>query len=151
MPPPAQAGLWWELTVLLALTDGPACSVQATVAVSGEMDVATVPALHAAARAVAGAAQPHPGQPVVLVLDLERVTFLDSSGLHLLEDLHAESIERGWTLQLVPPAAPAPRRLLRFAAGRRWLPPDLLEHDLAPGPEPDGPSPTRARGPAKAA
>ena len=126
-----------QLTVLLALTNGLGSSIQAVALVSGEIDVATVPALHAAARAVAAAAHPQPSQSVVLVLDLAGVTFLDSSGLHLLEALHADGLERGWVLQVIPPAAPALHDLLCLAANRGWLPPNLLQRHPSPATAPD--------------
>ena len=134
--PGVNAGPDPQLTVLLAVTPGPGSAVRAEATVSGELDMGTISTLRAAVKAVATAAHPHPTQPLVLVLDLQGVTFLDSSGLHLLEELHAHVVEQGWALRVVPPTAPAPRRLFRLAASRGWLPPNLVRARL-PAPRTD--------------
>src|SRR5689334_7167127 len=84
----------------------------------GEIDISSVRHLHVAALSAVAAAEPRPDEPVTLTLDWEQVTFLDSSGFHVLSDLHAEGLERGWRLELVMPSAPAPAHLLRLAARR---------------------------------
>ena len=134
--PGVNAGQDPQLTVVLAVTPGPGAAVRAEATVSGELDAATIPTLRAAVQAVATAAHPHPTQPLVLVLDLRGVTFLDSSGLHLLEELHANRVEQRSALRVLPPTAPAPRRLLRLAASRGWLPPNLVDPGV-PAPRTD--------------
>ncbi len=121
-----------QLTVLLAVTPSAVDGVRAVVAASGEIDVATVEPLHAAALSIVRAAHPRPGQALLLVLDLAAVTFLDSSALHFLVDIHAQGIDEGWTVELRLPAATGPCRLLHLAASLGWLPPDLLQHRAPP-------------------
>jgi hypothetical protein len=145
----ANADVEAQLRVFRAVTADPEGGVRAMAVLSGELDVATVTPLHAAARAVATATHPHPSVP--LVLDMERVTFLCSVGLHLLEDLHADGIERGWALQVIPPSAPGPSKLLRLAVSRGWLPPNLLQRRALPRPRPPFPPPAAERSPAAAA
>jgi anti-anti-sigma regulatory factor len=116
-----------QLHVSLALMTGRHGGARAVVVAAGEIDLATVGPLRAAARAVAAAAHPRPDHPVPLVLDWERVVFLDSSGVHFLQDMHAEGLTEGWALQLRPPSAAAPVRLLRLAADHGWLPRQLAQ------------------------
>jgi anti-anti-sigma regulatory factor len=125
-----------QLQLSVAVTTDLDGDARAVVAASGEIDIASVGPLRAATLALASAAQQRPGVSVTLVLDWERVTFLDSSAVHLLQNIHAVGVERGWALELIPPAAPAPGRLLQFAADRGWFP-DILTAALAapvPGP-----------------
>lgn len=91
------------------------------VEVSGELDIATMGPLRAAALGVVTAAHQRGNRPIQLLLDWERVEFLDSSAVHFLEDICAEGLVRGWTVQLRPPTAPAPARLLQLAVARGWL------------------------------
>jgi anti-anti-sigma factor len=65
----------------------------------GELDMATVETLRAALDAVETAAR--------LVLDLRGLSFIDSTGLHLLVALHERAQRDGFQLALVAPAAPA--------------------------------------------
>jgi anti-anti-sigma factor len=71
-----------------------------TLPVSGEVDLASIGDLIAAARACLAAA------PSVLEVDLAEVTFIDSSGLGALVRIRNEAVERGVQLVLVhlPPA-----------------------------------------------
>lgn len=98
---------------------------RAVVVVAGELDVATVGPLRAATLDLVLAADPRPDRRVELLLDWGSVTFLDSSAVHFLEDISAEGVRRGWTVQLRPPSAAAPAGLLRFAASQGWIPPHL--------------------------
>lgn len=91
------------------------------VAVSGELDIATMVPLRAAALKVVTAAHRRGNDPIQLLLDWERVEFLDSSAVHFLEDICAEGLVRGWTVQVLPPSASAPARLLQLAVDRGWL------------------------------
>jgi anti-anti-sigma factor len=65
------------------------------VALSGEIDLAAVDAVEKKVRALVE------GQPDVLVLDLRRVEFMDSSGLRLVLRLDQEQRERQGRLVLV--------------------------------------------------
>ena len=96
------------------------------VEVAGELDIATVGPLRAAAFGVVTAAQRRGSRPIQLLLDWEGVEFLDSSAVHFLEEIWAEGLVRGWTVQLLPPSASAPARLLQLAADRGWLPRNLV-------------------------
>ncbi len=74
---------------------------RATVRVNGELDLATVPTLRGETQALLqqGASR--------IVLELSELTFIDSSGLSLLIELHNRSTEEGWTLQLTRPSQKA--------------------------------------------
>ncbi|MBA3742557.1 STAS domain-containing protein [Sporichthya sp.] len=115
-----------QLQLSLAVTTAGDRGTRASLVASGEIDIASARQLHAAALAVVATANPRPEEPVTLVLDWEQVKFLDSSGVHLLQDIHAEGLERGWGLELILPSAPAPTRLLRFAADLGWFPRQLI-------------------------
>jgi anti-anti-sigma factor len=65
-----------------------------TVAVTGELDVATAPLL--ADRLVAAEA----GAARLIVLDLSDVSFIDSTGLHVILGAHARSQQNGGRLRL---------------------------------------------------
>lgn len=70
------------------------------VSIGGDVDHATIPEVQASvATAVTG-------EPVVLVVDLSAVTFLDSAGLALMVSLHAQ---RPGRLRLVAPTSVARR------------------------------------------
>jgi anti-sigma B factor antagonist len=69
------------------------------VAVDGEIDLATAPELRDVIRQAFG------GHPETLVIDLARVTFIDSSGLHALIDADRRSTAAGIRLIIVPAAA----------------------------------------------
>ena len=69
----------------------------------GELDLATVETLRAALDAVRGAGR--------LVLDLRGLSFIDSTGLHLLVALHARAQNDGFQLTLLAPAAPIDRAI----------------------------------------
>jgi anti-anti-sigma factor len=64
------------------------------VAVSGELDVATAPLL--AARLMEAEA----GEASLIVLDLSGVSFMDSTGLHVILSAHARSQQNGGRLRL---------------------------------------------------
>jgi len=69
----------------------------------GELDVATVETLRAALDEVE-----HSGR---LVLDLRDLSFIDSTGLHLLVALHQRACRDGFQLTLIAPAAPADKAI----------------------------------------
>jgi anti-sigma B factor antagonist len=71
----------------------------ASVSPRGELDLGTVETLRAALDAVEDAGR--------LVLDLRGLSFIDSTGLHLLVELHERAQHDGFQLTLVAPAAPA--------------------------------------------
>jgi anti-sigma B factor antagonist len=65
----------------------------------GELDIGTVETWHAALDGI---------EPVGrLVLDLRGLSFIDSTGLHLLVELHQRAQRDGFQLTLIAPAAPA--------------------------------------------
>ena len=70
----------------------------------GELDLATVETLRAALDGIEDAGR--------LVLDLRGLSFIDSTGLHLLVALHQRAQRDGFQLMLVAPAAPADRAIL---------------------------------------
>jgi anti-anti-sigma factor len=69
----------------------------------GELDLATVETLHIALDCAESAAR--------LVLDLRGLTFIDSSGLHLLVALHQRAQRGGLQLTLLAPGAPVDRAI----------------------------------------
>jgi anti-sigma B factor antagonist len=101
---------------------GPAFTVEVArepdcvrIALRGELDLATVDQAHEALSRT----EVRPSNTVVL--DLSRVTFIDSSGLRfvLLADRRAQ--EEGWHLQLVP-APPEVQRIFRTTRLEERLP-----------------------------
>jgi stage II sporulation protein AA (anti-sigma F factor antagonist) len=73
----------------------------------GEIDIAAVPALERRLMAV-------PNTLHELILDLSAVTYLDSSGVRLLHELHDRMQLRGQQLIVVCPADTGPRRVLEL-------------------------------------
>jgi anti-sigma B factor antagonist len=69
----------------------------------GELDMATAETLRAALDGVENAGR--------LVLDLRGLSFIDSSGLHLLVALHERAQRDGFQLTLIAPAAPADKAI----------------------------------------
>jgi anti-sigma B factor antagonist len=84
-------------------------------AISGEVDVATVPAVRSALEAVfdSGADE--------LWLDLCGTTFMDSSGLHAMFDAHARAEKSGSRLEIVCPQGPV-RRLFEIVGYSERIP-----------------------------
>ncbi len=112
------------LQVSLAVLPERNGSFRASVEVTGEIDIATVGLVRTAVLAFAAAPRTR-GRAVRLVLDWQGVSFLDSSGVYLLEELRAKATEERWSLQWMPPTAPGPARLLGLAADHGWLPRQL--------------------------
>jgi anti-anti-sigma factor len=79
-------------------------------AVAGELDLATAPALHDAVTRILGDA----AEPPSVVIDLGEVSFLDSSGLGALLRARADVLAAGGRLTLGP-VAPGPRRVIAIA------------------------------------
>jgi anti-sigma B factor antagonist len=71
------------------------------VIVSGELDFAAVPRLMAEAEALLEQSARH------LILDLGRMTFVDSSGLSLFIALNDRAAHEDWTLSLTKPPSGA--------------------------------------------
>jgi anti-anti-sigma factor len=69
----------------------------------GELDLVTVETLRAALDGIESTER--------LVLDLRSLSFIDSSGLHLLVALHQRAQRDGLRLTLVAPAAPVDRAI----------------------------------------
>ncbi len=75
----------------------------AVVLARGELDLATADTLRAALDRIGGAAR--------LVLDLRGLSFIDSTGLHMLVALHERAQREGFRLTLVAPPAPVDRAI----------------------------------------
>jgi anti-anti-sigma factor len=69
----------------------------------GELDIATVEILRAALDGIESAQR--------LVLDLRRLSFIDSTGVHLLMALYQRSQRDGFALTLVAPVPPIDRAI----------------------------------------
>jgi len=65
----------------------------------GELDIATAPQLEQEVRSVLARSVRE------IVIDLSRLTFIDSSALRLFIVLNERSAEQGWTLGLIRPTA----------------------------------------------
>ncbi len=84
-------------------------------ALSGELDIATAPALQGAVEtALAGGAQR-------LLIDLAGLSFVDSSGLRLFILLSQRAPQEGWTLELTRPGEAA-RSVFRMTGAEDNLP-----------------------------
>jgi anti-sigma B factor antagonist len=68
---------------------------------TGELDIATLPRAEDAVRAMLGRGVHD------LIIDLTRLTFIDSSGLRLFIVLCDRAGAEGWTLGLIPPPSQA--------------------------------------------
>jgi anti-sigma B factor antagonist len=80
-----------------------AAGPQALIAVSGELDLASVPAFEAALAELDLESAHH------LVLDLDQLEFIDAAGLHAVLALHAACTETSATLTI----RPGPRQVQR--------------------------------------
>jgi anti-anti-sigma factor len=78
------------------------------IALSGELDLSSALAFEDQLRRVEEEAQPR-----VLVLDLRRLKFLDSTGLRLILAAHARALKRGGRLSIVQ-GTDAVRRIFRL-------------------------------------
>jgi anti-anti-sigma factor len=97
----------WKLTEVAHL-DGDRLLV-----IEGELDIATAPELTAMLERLR--AHRHP-----VVLDLDGVTFMDSTGLTTLMDAWLESQRDGWAFS-VRAASPAVRRVVELAGIEQML------------------------------
>lgn len=88
-----------------------------TLWVEGELDLATAPALTKHLDAQIGGEQHS-----ALTLDLSGVTFMDSSGLRLLIELHQRAQQDGWRLTLIAPQHEGAMLVLRMTGADRALP-----------------------------
>ncbi|WP_157244946.1 STAS domain-containing protein [Nonomuraea typhae] len=84
------------------------------IGVTGELDCATIGDL------AAYITQAHPDAARPLILDLAALTFLDSTGLHLLLDLHHYEDRHGGSLHLATPHERV-TRVLRITGTDRLL------------------------------
>lgn len=82
-----------ERTYFAVRTSGGA---DALIEVTGELDLASVPAFEAAVRQLDLSCRRR------AVLDLGRLVFVDAAGLHSLLDLHAECLGASTTLTIMP-------------------------------------------------
>lgn len=91
------------------------------IGVHGEVDMHTAPDVIAYVRNEWQITHDDDDRDVaVVVLDLERVTFLDLAGLDALNTLYAEMARDGQRVAVTPPAASGPRRLLSVVQTRGW-------------------------------
>lgn len=88
---------------------------RAVVHLSGEVDLATCPRLRDVLAELIDAGIYH------LVVDLEQVSFLDSSGIGVLMGAHRRIREHGGSLRLAAPSAPV-RRVLELTGVPTVLP-----------------------------
>ena len=117
-PVPAQtrAGLP-PLFMISTVADG-----RRSVAVGGELDLATAPLLHSAvAEALRTGSAGRETTAGRFVLNLSGVGFMDGSALTALDRIGRSVRRRGEELSVVAPVARGPRRLLLLAVGREWL------------------------------
>jgi anti-sigma B factor antagonist len=70
----------------------------AVVQLCGELDLSSIPLLRSVIDEIRA--------PSTLVLDLRGLGFIDSSGLHLLVELHERALRDAFELRLIAPAAP---------------------------------------------
>jgi anti-anti-sigma factor len=86
-------------------------------AITGEMDVSNAEALEQAIVPEVG------NEAAGLVLDLAGLTFMDSSGMHLLFHLAERLAAGGRRLAVIAPAGGAPRRVLELSGpeAKGWI------------------------------
>ena len=77
----------------------------------GELDLASIEKLRAALDGL--------GAPRSLILDMRGLSFIDSTGLHLLAQLHERAQRDGFALELIAPPAPADRSIRVCGLDRR--------------------------------
>jgi anti-sigma B factor antagonist len=87
-----------------------------SLSIAGELDMATIVQL---SERVDGQLEAHPDQ---LTLDLRELSFMDSSGLRLLIELHDRSRAEGWDLRLIAPRHEAALTVLRATGADTALP-----------------------------
>jgi anti-anti-sigma factor len=85
------------------------------VQLSGELDIATISQFRERCDDLLGAGFRH------IVVDLRELTFLDSTGLHLLIDLNAAARRDGWELSVIP-GSEAVQRVFVVSGTVEWLP-----------------------------
>lgn len=93
-------------------TEGDVC----VLAIVGELDLSTITVLANHVEAKLGE------NPNTLTLDLTGLTFMDSSGLRLLIDLHDRSRREAWELTLIPSAHESANTVLRITGADAALP-----------------------------
>jgi anti-sigma B factor antagonist len=89
------------------------------IALGGELELATVPAVEAALQRVEA------GDCRRILFDLSRIEFVDSTGIHLLMGLHQRCEARGRSLAVVAPSGPA-RRVLELSGALAILEPEEI-------------------------
>ncbi|MGH2892378.1 MAG: STAS domain-containing protein, partial [Solirubrobacteraceae bacterium] len=88
----------------------------ATLALSGELDMSTIDAL-------SGQVDTQLQRPLeCLTLDLHDVAFMDSTGLRLLIELHERAQRENWLLRLIGPRHEAASRVLQITGADVALP-----------------------------
>jgi anti-sigma B factor antagonist len=81
----------------------------------GELDVATAEPLVQTIRELRRSGVKH------LILDLRRISFIDSSGVRVAWDLHTEATGNGLRFELVP-GPPHVQRIFELTGTHEWLP-----------------------------
>jgi len=84
---------------------------ETTIAVAGELDLASAGRVDEEVRAVRGSGAAR------IVLDLHEVDFIDSTGLRVLLSLRNDAVRSGYRLELVPPGRAA-RRIFAITGTR---------------------------------
>lgn len=87
----------------------------AVMSLSGEIDLATGPEIDQALR------EHFPAEATAMVLDLTDVTFLDSSAVQMLFELHLDLTRSRRTLSIVLAPGALPRRSIEICDGSRLL------------------------------
>ncbi|HEY5193907.1 MAG TPA: STAS domain-containing protein [Solirubrobacteraceae bacterium] len=82
----------------------------------GELDLSTIKVLARHVDTKLGE------NPTTLTLDLTDLTFMDSTGLRLLIDLHNRSRREGWKLTLIPSKHEAANTVFRLTGADTALP-----------------------------
>lgn len=67
-----------------------------TIVLAGEADLLGTPKIEAALKDACA------GEPGLVVIDLRNLTFIDSSGLHVLVTGHEQCVEQGHKLRVIP-------------------------------------------------
>ena len=103
------------LTELFTATGWTAPDLVGVTAV-GELDLATASVLTAEVDIVCRAGIPGEGRE--FILDLEGVTFLDSTGLRAADRAKQSATNWGWRVRVTQPVASGPQHLMRILAQR---------------------------------
>ena len=96
--------------------DQTASGSSVTLSIIGELDMGT------AAQVSDQVAHHLSSKATELTLDLQQLSFMDSSGLRVLIDLHDRSRREGWSLRLIAPEHEAAALVIRTTGAESALP-----------------------------